>query len=179
MWPNLIAKAKEGGLDVIQTYMFWNLHEPRQDQYDFSGRCDMIENEYGNVEEAFHEKGLSYIRWVAQMAVGLQTGVPWCRTTFKGPNSPNKPSLWTENWTSFYQVFDEVPYLRSAQDIVYNVALFIAKMGYHFAFKGTQTGGFVYRAMLLLHNGSRMPNWVTGQLFKRAMLLPKTKPIGP
>lgn len=23
-----------------------------------------------------------------------------CGTTFKGPNSPNKPSLWTENWTS-------------------------------------------------------------------------------
>jgi len=32
MWPNLILKAKEGGLDVIQTYVFWNLHEPRQGQ---------------------------------------------------------------------------------------------------------------------------------------------------
>lgn len=32
MWPNLIAKAKEGGLDVIQTYVFWNLHEPQQAQ---------------------------------------------------------------------------------------------------------------------------------------------------
>jgi len=32
MWPNLIAKAKEGGLDVIQTYVFWNLHEPQQGQ---------------------------------------------------------------------------------------------------------------------------------------------------
>ncbi|KHN35500.1 Beta-galactosidase 16 [Glycine soja] len=109
----------------------------------------LIENEYGNVEGAFHEKGLSYIRWAAQMAVGLQTGVPWvmckqdnapdpvintcngmqCGKTFKGPNSPNKPSLWTENWTSFYQVFGEVPYIRSAEDIAYNVALFIAKRG--------------------------------------------------
>ena len=25
MWPSLIAKAKKGGLDVIQTYVFWNL----------------------------------------------------------------------------------------------------------------------------------------------------------
>ncbi|XP_020212974.1 beta-galactosidase 16 [Cajanus cajan] len=231
MWPNLIAKAKEGGLDVIQTYVFWNLHEPQQGQYDFRGRHNIvrfiqeiqaqglyvtlrigpyiesecsygglpiwlhdipgivfrsdneqfkfhmqrfttkivnmmksanlyasqggpiilsqIENEYGNVQGAFHEKGLSYIRWAAQMAVGLQTGVPWvmckqddapdpvintcngmqCGTTFKGPNSPNKPSLWTENWTSFYQVFGGVPYKRSAQDIAYNVALFIAKKG--------------------------------------------------
>ncbi|KAE8706911.1 hypothetical protein F3Y22_tig00110387pilonHSYRG00197 [Hibiscus syriacus] len=29
MWPSLIAKAKEGGVDVIQTYVFWNMHEPQ------------------------------------------------------------------------------------------------------------------------------------------------------
>ena len=29
MWPQLIQKAKEGGLDVIQTYVFWNGHEPQ------------------------------------------------------------------------------------------------------------------------------------------------------
>lgn len=28
MWPDLIQKAKDGGLDVIQTYVFWNAHEP-------------------------------------------------------------------------------------------------------------------------------------------------------
>lgn len=28
MWPDLIGKAKEGGLDVIQTYVFWDVHEP-------------------------------------------------------------------------------------------------------------------------------------------------------
>ncbi|XP_073225008.1 beta-galactosidase 16-like isoform X2 [Cicer arietinum] len=231
MWPNLIAKAKEGGLDVIQTYVFWNLHEPQLGQYEFSGRFDLvgfikeiqaqglyvtlrigpyieseftygglplwlhdipgivfrsnndqfkyhmqrfttkivnmmksanlyasqggpiilsqIENEYGNIGRAFQENGVTYMHWAAQMAVGLQTGVPWvmckqddapdpvintcngmeCGTRFKGPNSPNKPSLWTENWTSFYQAFGGVPYLRSAKDIAYNVALFIAKKG--------------------------------------------------
>lgn len=25
-----------------------------------------------------------------------------CGETFTGPNSPNKPSMWTENWTSLY-----------------------------------------------------------------------------
>jgi hypothetical protein len=29
MWPSLIAKAKEGGLDAIETYVFWNVHEPQ------------------------------------------------------------------------------------------------------------------------------------------------------
>lgn len=28
MWQGLIQKAKDGGLDVIDTYVFWNLHEP-------------------------------------------------------------------------------------------------------------------------------------------------------
>ncbi|GJT57174.1 beta-galactosidase 8 [Tanacetum coccineum] len=27
-WPGLIQKAKDGGLDVIETYVFWNFHEP-------------------------------------------------------------------------------------------------------------------------------------------------------
>lgn len=30
MWPGIIQKAKEGGVDVIQTYVFWNGHEPQQ-----------------------------------------------------------------------------------------------------------------------------------------------------
>ncbi|KAF4361756.1 hypothetical protein G4B88_012064 [Cannabis sativa] len=231
MWHSLIGKAKEGGLDVIQTYVFWNIHEPKQGQYDFSGRKDLvkfikeiqaqglyaslrigpfiesewsygglpfwlhdipgivyrtdnepfkeqmqrftnkivsmmkeerlfasqggpiiisqIENEYNTVERAFHEKGVSYVKWAASMAVGLQTGVPWvmckqddapdpiintcngmrCGETFVGPNSPNKPSLWTENWTSFYQAFGDEEYIRPAQDIAFHVALFIAKKG--------------------------------------------------
>lgn len=29
------------------------------------------------MEGAFREKGKSYVRWAANMAVGLQTGVPW------------------------------------------------------------------------------------------------------
>lgn len=28
MWEGIIQKAKDGGLDVIETYVFWNLHEP-------------------------------------------------------------------------------------------------------------------------------------------------------
>ena len=28
MWPDLVKKAKEGGLNAIETYIFWNAHEP-------------------------------------------------------------------------------------------------------------------------------------------------------
>ncbi|KAI3823250.1 hypothetical protein L1987_04683 [Smallanthus sonchifolius] len=42
MWPGLIQKSKDGGLDVIETYVFWNLHEPVKNQYDFEGRKDLV-----------------------------------------------------------------------------------------------------------------------------------------
>ncbi|KVH94041.1 Glycoside hydrolase, catalytic domain-containing protein [Cynara cardunculus var. scolymus] len=42
MWPDLIKKAKDGGVDAIETYVFWNAHEPFRRQYDFSGNLDLI-----------------------------------------------------------------------------------------------------------------------------------------
>ncbi|KAF6152219.1 hypothetical protein GIB67_005873 [Kingdonia uniflora] len=42
MWPDLIQKAKDGGLDVIQTYVFWNGHEPSPEEYYFEGRYDIV-----------------------------------------------------------------------------------------------------------------------------------------
>jgi hypothetical protein len=39
MWPDLIQKAKEGGLDVIQTYVFWNGHEPLPGKVMDTGSC--------------------------------------------------------------------------------------------------------------------------------------------
>ncbi|KAL8159169.1 hypothetical protein V2J09_000706 [Rumex salicifolius] len=212
MWASLIAKAKDGGLDVIQTYVFWNLHEPQPGQYDFDGRHDLvkfikeiqaqglyvclrigpfiesewsyggfpfwlhdvpgivfrtnnepfkfymqnftskildlmksenlyasqggpiilsqIENEYQNVEAAFGKEGPIYVDWAAKMAVGMQTGVPWlmCKQT----DAPDPV------------VFGGDPYLRSAEDIAFHVALFIAKNGsyvnYYMYHGGTNFG---------------------------------------
>ncbi|KAK7272131.1 hypothetical protein RJT34_28551 [Clitoria ternatea] len=42
MWPDLIQKSKDGGLDVIETYVFWDLHEPVRGQYDFDDRKDLV-----------------------------------------------------------------------------------------------------------------------------------------
>ncbi|XP_044342368.1 beta-galactosidase 7 isoform X3 [Triticum aestivum] len=249
MWPRLIESAREGGLDVIQTYVFWNVHEPIQGQYNFEGRYDLvkfireihaqglyvslrvgpfieaewkygglpfwlrgvpnitfrcdnepykvhmqkfvakivnmmkdeklyypqggpiiisqIENEYKLVEGAFHSRGPPYVRWAAAMAVNLQTGVPWmmckqddapdpiintcngliCGETFIGPNKPNKPALWTENWTSRYPLYGHDPRYRSPADIAFAVALFIARkkgsfVSYYMYHGGTNFGRF-------------------------------------
>ncbi|KAJ3680253.1 hypothetical protein LUZ60_016531 [Juncus effusus] len=42
MWPDLIRKGKEGGLDAIETYVFWNGHEPHRREYNFEGQYDII-----------------------------------------------------------------------------------------------------------------------------------------
>ncbi|KAL4650070.1 hypothetical protein ACB092_01G060500 [Castanea dentata] len=42
MWEDLIQKAKDGGLDVIDTYVFWNVHEPSPGNYNFEGRNDLV-----------------------------------------------------------------------------------------------------------------------------------------
>ncbi|KMZ71105.1 Beta-galactosidase, family GH35 [Zostera marina] len=35
-------KAKDGGVDVIQTYVLWNGHEPSPGNYNFQGRYDLV-----------------------------------------------------------------------------------------------------------------------------------------
>ncbi|KAK8707923.1 hypothetical protein V6N13_058974 [Hibiscus sabdariffa] len=42
MWESLVQKAKDGGLDVIDTYVFWNGHEPSPGNYNFEGRYDLV-----------------------------------------------------------------------------------------------------------------------------------------
>ncbi|CAK9148226.1 unnamed protein product [Ilex paraguariensis] len=42
MWKDLIQTAKNAGLDVIETYVFWNVHEPSPGNYNFEGRYDLV-----------------------------------------------------------------------------------------------------------------------------------------
>lgn len=43
MWPTILAKAKTNGINTIETYVFWNVHEHAQTpgKYDFIGRRDL------------------------------------------------------------------------------------------------------------------------------------------
>ncbi|CAJ2637955.1 unnamed protein product [Trifolium pratense] len=244
MWPDLIQKAKDGGVDVIETYVFWNGHEPSPGKYYFEDRFDLvkfikvvqqaglyvhlrigpyvcaewnfggfpvwlkyvpgvafrtdnepfkvamqkftakivslmkseslfqnqggpiilsqIENEYGPVEWEIGAPGKAYTKWFSQMAVGLDTGVPWimckqedapdpiidtcngyyCENFF--PNKNYKPKMWTENWSGWYTDFGSaVPY-RPAEDLAFSVARFIQNRGsyvnYYMYHGGTNFG---------------------------------------
>ena len=40
-WYDLLLKLKNCGLNTVETYCAWNLHEPYPGQFDFSGRLDI------------------------------------------------------------------------------------------------------------------------------------------
>ncbi|XP_009418404.2 beta-galactosidase 5-like [Musa acuminata AAA Group] len=244
MWEGLIQKAKDAHLDVIQTYVFWNGHEPSPGTYDFEGRYDLvrfiktvqnlglyvhlrigpyvcaewnfggfpvwlkyvpgisfrtdnepfkmamqgftqkivqmlkseslfasqggpiilsqIENEYGPISRASGPAGRSYLNWAAEMAVGLETGVPWvmCKeddapdpviNTCNGfycdtftPNMPYKPIMWTEAWSGWFTEFGSPIHHRPVEDLAFAVARFIQKGGsfinYYMYHGGTNFG---------------------------------------
>ena len=42
-WRDRFRKAKAMGLNTVETYVFWNLHEPKPGTFDFSGDNDVAE----------------------------------------------------------------------------------------------------------------------------------------
>lgn len=40
-WHDRLAKLKACGFNTVETYMCWNMHEPRKGEFDFSGRFDV------------------------------------------------------------------------------------------------------------------------------------------
>src|SRR5580658_3092980 len=50
-WRDRLRKARAVGLNTVETYVFWNLHEPSPGQFDFSGQNDVA----GFIREAQQE----------------------------------------------------------------------------------------------------------------------------
>ncbi|XP_017226065.1 beta-galactosidase 9 isoform X2 [Daucus carota subsp. sativus] len=121
-----------------------------------------IENEYGNIEGAYGQKGKDYVKWAANMAVGLGAGVPWvmCQQvdapefildacngyycdSFR-PNSKKKPMLWTENWDGWFASWGGAIPHRPVEDLAFAVARFFQRGGsfqnYYMYFGGTNFG---------------------------------------
>jgi beta-galactosidase len=42
-WRDRLRKARAMGLNTVETYVFWNLHEPSPGHFDFSGQNDVAE----------------------------------------------------------------------------------------------------------------------------------------
>ncbi len=42
LWEDRLAKLKAAGLNTVETYVAWNMHEPRKGEYNFSGMADIV-----------------------------------------------------------------------------------------------------------------------------------------
>ena len=41
MWPSILRQSKLSGVNLIQTYVFWNLHEPAPGNYNWEGYANL------------------------------------------------------------------------------------------------------------------------------------------
>ncbi len=229
MWPSLMRASREAGLNAIETYVFWNLHERERKVYDFSHRLDLprflglaaehglnvilrigpyvcaetsyggfplwlrdipgvemrtynrpfmeeverwvgflcgllkpffapfggpvilvqAENEYANVAAAYGEDGQRYLQWCGRMMQEATFGVPviMCMGATQGTletingfyahpkieeyrrRHPDKPVLWTEFYSGWYDTWGYPHHIRGAEDMAYALARFVAAGG--------------------------------------------------
>ena len=40
-WEDRLIKIKQVGLNTVETYVPWNMHEPREGEFNFEGLCDI------------------------------------------------------------------------------------------------------------------------------------------
>ena len=105
MWPDLIQKAKDGGLDVIQTYVFWNGHEPSQGQV-----CNFFVQIWNFYDVGFLAISLFWFGFFLFLVV-LFWGEVWsgslhqaCEAGWALCSSPHWPLYlcWMEFWVKSY-----------------------------------------------------------------------------
>ncbi|PNY14323.1 beta-galactosidase 13-like protein [Trifolium pratense] len=53
MWPDILEKARHGGINLIQTYVFWNAHEAEKGKLVWEDRYDIVK-----FIKLVHEKGM-------------------------------------------------------------------------------------------------------------------------
>lgn len=53
-WRDRLKKARAMGLNTVETYVFWNLHEPEPGRYDFADQNDVAEFVREAGEEGLH-----------------------------------------------------------------------------------------------------------------------------
>ncbi|TPX35035.1 beta-galactosidase [Synchytrium microbalum] len=232
MWSHLIRQARSAGLNAIDTYVFWSMHEPEEGVWEFEkDRANLIgfiqlvkqegmhlvlrigpyvcaeynlggmpawllekpgirmrrlnkpfmdsmetfvrkvvdvtrpylytnggpiillqmENEYNHWQFMnFFHGGFEYINWAAHLTSSLNVSVPWimCEqgdtaTVINTCNGfychdrihtfrwafPNQPSLFTELWTGWFQLWGEATPTRPAEDLAVAVLNWVAAGG--------------------------------------------------
>jgi len=87
MWPSILRRSREAGLNCIETYVFWEGHQPQEGVYDFSGRFDLA-----RFLDACAAEGLYAILRIGPYICAEWNfgGLPWWLLT--------KPGMVTRTW---------------------------------------------------------------------------------
>ena len=87
MWPRILRECKRAGLNTIETYVFWEGHEPQEGQYNFAGRHDLR-----RFLELCQREGLYVILRIGPYICAETNfgGLPWWLIT--------KPGMVTRTW---------------------------------------------------------------------------------
>ncbi|KAJ6683783.1 hypothetical protein OIU85_007475 [Salix viminalis] len=138
-----------------------------------------IENEYGDVENAYGENGWKYVEWCSDLVKSFEVGVPWimCKQDNApfpiSPKSDSTPKIWTENWSGWFKTWGSRDPHRTAEDLAFAVARFYqlggAVQNYYMYHGGTnfgQTAGgpyittsYDYDAPLDEYGNLNQPKW--------------------
>ncbi|ONK73107.1 uncharacterized protein A4U43_C04F27330 [Asparagus officinalis] len=101
MWPGLIAAAKDGGCNTIETYVFWNGHELSPGNYYFEDRFDLVK-----FAKIVRDAGLYMILRIGPFVAAEYNfgGIPvWLHyvpgTVFRTNNEPFKRHM--QNFTTY------------------------------------------------------------------------------
>ncbi|XP_026445844.1 beta-galactosidase 10-like isoform X2 [Papaver somniferum] len=101
MWPGLIKTAKEGGINVIDTYVFWNGHELSPGNYYFDKRYDLVK-----FAKIVQQEGMYLILRIGPFVAAEWNfgGIPvWLHyvpgTVFRTDNEPFK--YYMQNFTTY------------------------------------------------------------------------------
>ena len=105
-WPAILDRSKALGINCVATYVFWNVHEPEKNVYDFSGERDL-----GHFLRLCQERNLS---------VFLRTG-PYCcaEWNFGGfpPYLRDEPGITTRTMSEPYLNRVEKYFERLAEEV--------------------------------------------------------------
>ena len=113
-----------------------------------------MENEYGLVQHQYGKEGREYSQWAADMANGLNAGLPWIMcvqdnvpsviNTCNGFYCDNwvahdrkywdQPGMWTENWSGWFSYWGDVKPTRPTADLAFAVARWFARGGTYNAY---------------------------------------------
>lgn len=230
MWPKILRQSKQAGLNCVETYVFWEGHEPQEGKYCFRGRYNLryflelcqrqalyvflrigpyicaetnfgglpwwlitkkglvtrtwnrpfmeavekwlrvlmaqigdcqitrggpiilvqLENEYEHAAQRYGKEGQKYLTWCGDelgKRVGIEVPITMCRMASRRAlatlndfsawenakrllrKRPLQPAIWTENWTGWYNLWNQAHHYRLPEEIAYEVIRFFAVGG--------------------------------------------------